>query len=103
MGTEVKDGDSENTPTSAPVWAQREFQNLQRLEKAGVPCPHPQFVKKSVMVMEFVGQDGKAAWKLRDYPFINDTAVKQAYEQVIHVSYFVQTLQQYFADHPTYF
>jgi len=87
MGTEAKDnkGDDDNTPTSAPVWAHREFQNLKRLEKAGVPCPRPQFVKKGVMVMEFVGENGKAAWKLRDYPFINDLAVKQAYEQVIHV------------------
>jgi serine/threonine-protein kinase RIO1 len=86
MGIETKDnkGDDENTPTSAPVWAHREFQNLKRLEKAGVPCPRPQFVKKGVMVMEFVGENGKAAWKLRDYPFMNHLAVKQTYEQVVH-------------------
>lgn len=56
------------------------------MEKAGIPSPKAVFAKKSVLVMEFVGKDGKSAWKLRDYPFANQNAIRGAYEQVIHVS-----------------
>lgn len=84
---ETKDAKNENDnslPESAAVWAHREFQNLKRLEKAGIPCPKPLFVKKSVLVMGFVGKDSRAAWKLQDFPFANEMAVRAAYDQVIH-------------------
>lgn len=63
-----------------------QFQNLKRLERAGIPSPKAAFVKKAVLVMEFLGKDGKSAWKLRDYPFTNEATIKLAYEQVIRVS-----------------
>lgn len=78
---------AEESRSSGAVWAHREFQNLKRMQKAGIPTPKPLFAKKSVLVMEFIGKDGKAAWKLRDYPFANRNAIKMAYEQVIHVSF----------------
>jgi serine/threonine-protein kinase RIO1 len=56
------------------------------MEKAGIPSPKAAFAKKSCLVMEFIGKDGKAAWKLRDYPFANQIAIKSAYDQVINVS-----------------
>jgi len=80
--TEAEDG-SDARPASASVWAHREFQNLKRMEKAGIPSPRAAFAKKCILVMQFIGKDGKAAWKLRDYPFENHNALKLAYGQVI--------------------
>ncbi|XP_021948678.1 serine/threonine-protein kinase RIO3 [Folsomia candida] len=79
----ISHADDESRPASAAVWAHREFQNLKRLERAGIPSPKAAFVKKAVLVMEFLGKDGKSAWKLRDYPFTNEATIKLAYEQVI--------------------
>ncbi len=75
--SDPKQADDESArPASAAVWAHREFQNLKRMEKAGIPSPKAAFVKKAVLVMEFIGKDGKSAWKLRDFPFTTEAALK---------------------------
>jgi|TARA_Y100000034_G_scaffold19243_1_gene21572 RIO kinase 1 len=48
------------------VWAKKEFQNLKRAYKAGVPCPKPIAVHKNVLVMGFIG-DEEPAPELKDY------------------------------------
>jgi len=42
------------------LWAQKEFRNLQRLHRAGIPCPAPLVQKNHVIVMGFLGEDGLA-------------------------------------------
>lgn len=47
------------------TWAKKEFQNLKRAYRAGVPCPRPIAVYKNVLVMSFIG-DEHAAPELRN-------------------------------------
>jgi RIO kinase 1 len=43
------------------MWASKEFKNLQRAERVGVRVPKPIIVKRNVLVMEFIGEDGLPA------------------------------------------
>jgi RIO kinase 1 len=43
------------------TWAQKEFRNLDQAARAKVPVPKPIAVKKNVLVMEFMGEDGVSA------------------------------------------
>ena len=46
-------------------WAQRECKNLQLIE-GQVSSPRPILIKNNVVVMEFIGQDGLSAAKIKD-------------------------------------
>jgi RIO kinase 1 len=48
------------------VWAQKEFRNLQEAGQAKVNVPKPLAVKSNVLVMEFIGKDGKSAPSLKE-------------------------------------
>ena len=48
------------------VWAEKEFRNLMRANKAGVPVPSPLFYKENVLFMRFLGSDGRPAPQLRE-------------------------------------
>ena len=48
------------------LWAEKEMRNLKRLYNANIPCPEPYIVRNHVLVMEFLGQDGWAAPRLKD-------------------------------------
>lgn len=37
------------------LWAEKEVRNLRRLGKAGIPCPEPLYLKRSILVMSMVG------------------------------------------------
>jgi RIO kinase 1 len=43
------------------AWAKKEFKNLMICEKLGVRVPHPIVQMKNVLIMEFIGENGKAA------------------------------------------
>ncbi|MFX1474934.1 MAG: serine protein kinase RIO [Promethearchaeota archaeon] len=43
------------------AWASKEFKNLQRAERVGVRVPKPIIVKRNVLVMEFIGEEGLPA------------------------------------------
>lgn len=48
-------------------WAEKEFRNLQRLNRAGLACPYPIQLKANVLLMEFLGNaEGHAYPRLRD-------------------------------------
>lgn len=51
------------------VWAQKEYKNLQRYFEAGVRVPQPIAWRQNVLLMEFVGQEGTPAPRLRDAPY----------------------------------
>jgi len=48
------------------LWTEKEFRNLRRLAKIGVPVPFPYYLKKNVLIMKFIGTNHKAAPLLKD-------------------------------------
>ena len=64
------------------LWARREFKNLEAAYDAGVPVPKPYFVRRNVLGMAFIGEDGKR------YPLLNEITLEaetyaKIYPQVI--------------------
>lgn len=47
-------------------WAEKELRNLRRLHAAGLRCPEAFEVRQNVLVMQFLGEDGSAAPRLKD-------------------------------------
>jgi len=43
------------------LWASKEYRNLQTADEARVPCPKPYAVENNVLVMEFIGEEGRSA------------------------------------------
>ncbi|XP_057666806.1 serine/threonine-protein kinase RIO3-like [Diorhabda carinulata] len=64
------------------IWAEKEMANLMRLEKAGIPCPRVVKLKKHVLVMSFIGENGRAAPKLKD-TLMQPADYIIAYDQVV--------------------
>ena len=63
--------------------ARKEFRNLKRMFKAGVRVPEPYFCYKNILVMEFIGEEGRRAHLLKevdldleDYERIFNTVVE---------------------------
>lgn len=48
------------------VWAEKEVRNLKRIALSGINVPKPYALKSNLIVMQFVGQDEKAAPRLKD-------------------------------------
>lgn len=63
------------------LWAEKEMANLMRLKRAGIPCPQVVTLKKHVLVMSFIGENNKAAPKLKDAP-MEDADYIVAYDEV---------------------
>eukprot|EP00405_Crypthecodinium_cohnii_P043018 CAMPEP_0206553428 /NCGR_PEP_ID=MMETSP0325_2-20121206/16627_1 /ASSEMBLY_ACC=CAM_ASM_000347 /TAXON_ID=2866 /ORGANISM="Crypthecodinium cohnii, Strain Seligo" /LENGTH=616 /DNA_ID=CAMNT_0054053405 /DNA_START=72 /DNA_END=1922 /DNA_ORIENTATION=- len=47
-------------------WAEKELRNLRRLKSAGIPCPDALELRQNVLVMDFIGDEGDAAPRLKD-------------------------------------
>ncbi len=47
-------------------WAEKEFKNLSLAKSVGVRVPEPIIVRKNILIMEFIGEDGIAAPRLKD-------------------------------------
>jgi RIO kinase 1 len=63
------------------MWAEKEMRNLKRLVSAGIPAPEPLLLRSHILVMQFFGEDGKAAPRLKDAT-MNDAQLADAYVQV---------------------
>jgi len=50
------------------IWAEKEFKNLTRMHRAGLPCPRPMHLAQHVLVMELVtgAEEGVPAPQLRE-------------------------------------
>ncbi|CAK7200272.1 Serine/threonine-protein kinase rio1 [Sporothrix eucalyptigena] len=60
-------GHKGNNRKMVKKWAEKEFRNLQRLNRAGLACPYPIQLKANVLLMEFLGDgEGHAYPRLRD-------------------------------------
>lgn len=44
-----------------PIWAKKEFKNLEKAVNAGIYVPKPIISRKNVLIMEFIGRDGISA------------------------------------------
>lgn len=64
------------------TWAEKEMRNLKRLTSAGIACPEPHLLKQHVLIMDFLGDDGWCAPRLRDVS-LNDEELTFAYENIV--------------------
>ncbi|KAL0225991.1 hypothetical protein P9112_013315 [Eukaryota sp. TZLM1-RC] len=55
-----------NSKKMVALWAEKEFRNLSRVHCAGIPSPRPIFITKHIILMEFIGEKGHAAPRLKD-------------------------------------
>lgn len=73
----------QNTKKIVHLWAEKEMANLMRLKRAGLNCPEVVTLKKHVLVMSFIGENHRAAPKLKDARPMSDADLILAYEQVV--------------------
>ncbi len=68
------------------LWAEKEVRNLKRIQLAGIKAPTPLLLKSNLIIMELIGNDDKAAPRLRDAEIEN-------YEEVyIDVIFIMKTM-----------
>lgn len=72
------------------TWAEKEMRNLMRLKAAGIRCPTPILLRLHVLVMEFIGEGGWAAPRLKDAALSLDK-LRECYVEIIMV---MRTLYQ---------
>lgn len=62
------------------LWCSREFKNLQTAFKAGVSCPEPLFCFENILIMSFIGNDGKPSPRLIDVELADPLEI---YEKIV--------------------
>jgi RIO kinase 1 len=55
-----------DTRSMVYAWAEKEFKNLKLADEVGVRVPKPVVCRSNVLVMEFIGENGVSAPRLRD-------------------------------------
>lgn len=55
-----------NSREQLEMWAEKEYRNLLRANRSGVPVPTPLIQKENVVFMRFLGEDGWAVPQLKD-------------------------------------
>lgn len=75
------------------AWAKKEFKNLRKAERSGVRVPKPLVQKNNVLVMEFIGRNGKASPNAKEKPpknpekwweIIKKDIIKMAENKLVH-------------------
>lgn len=61
------------------TWAEKEARNLTRLQDGGVLAPAVKLLRQHVLVMEFLGEDGWPAPRLKEVRFPSFAALDQCY------------------------
>jgi RIO kinase 1 len=56
------------------TWAEKEFKNLKIAYETGVRVPKPFAVEKNILVMEFIGEAGVPAPRMKEHPPSNPSA-----------------------------
>lgn len=64
------------------IWAEKEYRNLARVERAGIPAPRSVAFKDNVVVMSFIGKIGVSAPRLYDLKEVN---FEELSEQVLRL------------------
>jgi RIO kinase 1 len=73
---------SSNPRKMVKMWAEKEMRNLKRLTAAGIPAPEAHSLKSHVLVLGFIGTEGKAAPRLKDAD-LSIEQVQDCYRQVV--------------------
>ncbi|XP_073826552.1 serine/threonine-protein kinase RIO3 [Musca autumnalis] len=68
------------------MWAEKEMHNLTRMQAVGINCPEVVMLKKHVLVMSFIGENNKAAPKLKD-AILSAAEWIAAYDEVVTAMY----------------
>ncbi|XP_043464414.1 serine/threonine-protein kinase RIO1-like [Leptopilina heterotoma] len=66
------------------TWAEKEMRNLLRLQQAGVNAPKPIMLRKHVLLMDFIGQEGWPAPKLKDVDLCT-SKLRSLYRECIEI------------------
>lgn len=66
------------------TWAEKEMRNLLRLQQAGVNSPKPIILRKHVLLMDFVGDEGWPAPKLKDVDLCS-SKLRSLYRECIEI------------------
>ncbi|KAG8349060.1 putative RIO1 family [Trypanosoma vivax] len=61
------------------TWAEKEARNLNRLQDGGVLAPAVLLLRQHVLIMEFLGEDGWPAPRLKEVRFPSDSALDKCY------------------------
>ncbi|KAF8408423.1 hypothetical protein HHK36_007575 [Tetracentron sinense] len=64
------------------TWAEKEMRNLMRIKAAGIRCPTPYLLRLHVLVMEFIGNAGWAAPRLKDAALSQDK-LREGYVEMV--------------------
>ena len=64
-----------STSEQLEMWTMKEYRNLRRARRAGVPCPAPIFVKNNLLFMQFVGTDG------RPFPQLGELELRRGHKR----------------------
>jgi RIO kinase 1 len=65
------------TQRTEAIGAEKEFRNLRRLEKAGVPAPRPVSFYENIVVMSFIGRNGEAASPLNTARLLDHKSIAE--------------------------
>jgi RIO kinase 1 len=72
-------------------WAEKEVRNLKRIRKSGIRAPEPFVQKNNIILMEFVGEEGLAAPRLKDAEMDSEDDYTACYLEVLKM---MRTLYQ---------
>ena len=67
------------------LWAEKEFKNLVRVHRAGIPSPAPYILRGHVIVMNFLGKDGWPAPQLKEAPISSMREWSRVYRQTVAI------------------
>ncbi|KAL5197468.1 hypothetical protein ABZP36_000980 [Zizania latifolia] len=67
------------------TWAEKEMRNLLRVGAAGIRCPKPLLLRLHVLVMEFIGNGGWAAPRLKDAALSDDKLRASYFEGHLYI------------------
>jgi len=74
-----------NAMTNLMLWAEKEFRNLHRIHRVGLPCPEPFYMRKNVIAMSFIGHNNtEPAPQLKNVE-LSSHQWQKVYEQTLDI------------------
>ncbi|KPM04273.1 serine/threonine-protein kinase RIO3-like protein [Sarcoptes scabiei] len=74
----------QNPKLTIPLWAEKEMHNLNRMRNYGILCPEVLFLKKHILIMKFIGKDGRSAPTLKNLIF-NEELFENIWDQTVQL------------------